>query len=171
MKQNLINDVVQEMTIIQGAILGSLATAIGTIAGTIIGKITVKKLTGAPDKLLRAIKDTMTILEGGDDKLKRNLGDFNKNLKKIKTELAWAKQSIATLTLRENKKLNEIAKDLEEYIDVVLPITEGIFAKKRIDKDKFRISDRIKEMAEECQKIVEFFADHPVHGDKKTDEE
>ena len=146
---------------------GAVGAAIGSIAGVILGKLAEKRLAEAPDELVSAIKATMEILQGGDEKLKRNLRGFNRNLNKIKEELALCKGSIATMTLRENKKLNEIAEDLEEYVDAVLSVTNSLFAKKKLDKDQYRIGERIKEMVEECQKIIDFFEDHPVHGTKK----
>ena len=164
---NTNSEYVQEFTMVETLIGGAVGAAIGSIAGVILGKLAEKRLAEAPDELVSAIKATMEILQGGDEKLKRNLRGFNRNLNKIKEELALCKGSIATMTLRENKKLNEIAEDLEEYVDAVLSVTSGLFAKKKLDKDQYRIGERIKEMVEECQKIIDFFEDHPVHGTKK----
>lgn len=164
---NTNSEYVQEFTMVETLIGGAVGAAIGSIAGVILGKLAEKRLAEAPDELVSAIKATMEILQGGDEKLKRNLRGFNRNLNKIKEELALCKGSIATMTLRENKKLNEIAEDLEEYVNAVLSVTNSLFAKKKLDKDQYRIGERIKEMVEECQKIIDFFEDHPVHGTKK----
>lgn len=163
------DDVVQEGAVADIAI--TLAPSVVGIAAEIIaGIVIVKKLKGAPMKFLDGVTEIMNIVNGGGDKIKRNLKEFNRALRKTKSALNWSRSSIATLTVRENKELNKITKDLNEYIDAVLVMTEGLFAKRNIDKDTYRISDRIKELVEECQKVVDFFKDHPIHGEKKDNE-
>ena len=165
------SDYVQEFTLGDLLMGAGISAVVGSISSAICRTIERHKYIVANDKLVQAIKSVMEILEGGDEKLKRNLRDFNKGLKKIKEYLPFAKNSYVQLTVRENKQFNEITKDLEEYIDAVLVFTDQAFGqgKKHIKKDTHRLGDRIKEMAEECQNAVEFLVQHSP--DKKNSDE
>ena len=103
----------------------------------------------------------MKIVEGGNENIKKNISKFDRALTRIESELNLSENSpYSSMTVREQKELKQISKDL---VDCAKAVSVVVARKKNIDTDAYRFNQRVKELIEECAKIVEFFDKHPIH--------